>query len=176
MSNSTCCYTDGSFDLKQNYAIQDIRGPLPTPVVHPHSILGVLASNPNTTAFTTIVKKTLLAGILNDPTASFTLFAPIDSGVPSQFLDLGEYSLLKLLDTHLLIHAVPKEFMRGSKGMLVNTRATGTKLFIETRDKKTMIERYATIIGSELVNNGRSVIYYTDKILPLTRNPLAYTS
>ncbi len=167
-------YSDGSYDYKQMYTIQDRRGPLPECVANPNTIFYELFMNPALSKFRDIVNNTGLVGTLNNIQGNFTIFVPINDGIPDSYALDDSYAMRKLVLQHMLQSAVPPAFIKGSSGMLVDTRATGNQILIETRGEISMINGYSRIIGSKQVGN--AFIYLIDKIIPLSSNPLSNIS
>lgn len=179
-------YTDGAYDTKQFYSIQDLRGPLPTCVANPGSIFHELINNETTTKFGSIVRDCpQLMGIFNDPTAAFTVFVPINSGIPDVVAQIADYDKQLLINQHTLSKALPWVFIQGSGGMLVDTRATGNQLFVRTEPGTTSTivagagpgnrfwqGGHANVVGYK--NLGRSLLVAIDRVLPLSLNPLSH--
>lgn len=171
---STHGYMDGSYDYKQMYTIQDLRGPLPIPEIHSNTLFGALASNPDVSYFTEMITKTQLIGVLNNKQGDFTLFVPLNSGIPQYFRDECDYKTRRLILFHMLEHAVPEPFIKGSRAMLVNTRIPGSKLLVENNPLLSpipLINRTSQVIGSQKIGN--AMIYFLDRIIVPDQNPLS---
>lgn len=185
----TATYQDGSLDYRQMYSIPDSRGPLPIPVVHQNTLMYGLFSDPNVSEFLKMVNKTQLPGVLNKLQGDFTLFVPVNGGIPVEYQCANEYLSRRIVLMHMLEHAVAFPFIQGSKSMLVNTRIPGSRLLVENYRNEpeikslggiipgeytTMINRYSTILGWKQF--GRGIIYYIDKMILPESNPLTNVS
>jgi len=164
-------YMDGSYDYKQMYNIQDLNGSLPTLVVHEDTLLHVLTNTKGVSKFKTLVENTKLPGILNSRQGDFTLFVPIDSGIPNAVMNGTQFKTRQTVLYHMLEHAVPVEFVRGSRSMMVNTRLPGSRLLIENYGQGPVINRFSKILGYQYV--GGASVYFIDRILPEGSNPLS---
>ncbi len=166
--------TDPSFDYRQMYDMTDRRGDLPLPVVHPNSIFYELATNPQLSMFKDMVEHTGLVGVLNDPHAKFTLFAPLNTGIPPHFQHFNNYTLRRIILQHMLEKAVPLVFLTSSQGMLVNTRVPGSSLLVRNMNGATIINDFSRVVGNKIVGNCQ--IIFVDKIIPPDSNPLSNVS
>ncbi len=169
-------YSDGSYDYKQMYTIQDRKGPFPIPVVNPNTIFYELASNPDFSMFRSMVERTNLVGCMNNIQGSYTIFVPINSGIPPEYSQLNSYDVRRIVLQHMLETAIPSAFIRGSRGVQMDTRATGNQILVESNPAsgETMINRYSKIIGSKVI--GRAIVYMIDRILPTSIDPLTNVS
>lgn len=168
-------FMDGSYDYKQMYNIQDLKGPLPKPVIYEDTILGAMAQNPDVSQFFDMVTKSRLSATLNSVQGDFTIFVPVNNGIPDCYLDSCDYKNRQIILLHMLEHAVPLAFIKGSRAMFVNTRLTGSRLLIENEIAPLpLINRSSQVLGYKLIGNG--IIYFIDKMILPEDNPLSNVS
>jgi hypothetical protein len=169
-------YSDGSFDYKQMYAMHDSRGSLPIPIVHPGTLMYELKTVPEFATFAALVEHTSLVGILNDPQASFTLFVPVNGGIPPEWLTANSYDIRRCVMRHMLEKPLPPQVLRGSRCMMLDTRVTGHQLLSEYQPAADVVVLDGTSHVVAYKQIGQSVVYTLDRILPMDRNPLSNLS
>jgi hypothetical protein len=126
--------------------------------------------------FRDLVEHTGLVGVLNDPRAKFTLFVPLNAGVPPGVEALDNYTKRRIVLQHMLEKAVPRAFLTGSACMLVNTRVPGSALLITNGTTacgtpETRINDVCRVIGNRIV--GTSQVFLLDRAIPTDTNPLS---
>lgn len=165
-------FDSGSYDYRQMYDIKDLRGNLPTPIIHQDTLLYALSSNPDIAEFFHIVNKTHLTGILNNRQGNFTIFVPLNGGIPNTFRNPDRYRCRQIVLQHMLEQPVPEKFIKGSQATLLNTRVPGSSILVENwYSDLPMINRYSKILASQRIGNG--IIYFIDKMILPDQNPLS---
>jgi hypothetical protein len=164
---------DPSYDIRTQYSIKDICGKLPIPRVNQNTILEFLINEPICFQFTDLILKIdQISGILNDTQTSCTLLVPLH--IMNEIDPKDKYRLRQFLSLHILEKCVSYDFLTSSRGQLLNTRLTGTRIYCQNRLEnldgiRTVYLNQSKIVGMVKVN--RSMIYFIDKALSLDVNP-----
>ena len=161
-------FMDGACDYRQMYDIQDLRGNLPVPVIHKNTLLYAIANNPDVSDFFHILNKTQLTGTLNSMQSACTMFVPLNGGIPQEFKNPGSFECRQIVLRHMMDIPVAEAFIRGSKGVLLNTR--GSKLMLENWNSELpILNRYSQIVASQRI--GRSIVYFIDRMILPDQSP-----
>jgi hypothetical protein len=115
-------FSGGSYDLQHMYSRQDLKGPLPLPVIHQDTVIHYLYTN-GYTKFIDILKKGGLAGVFNDKQTYNTLI------IPEEFPEhLSYYDTKLLLQQHILPRSVDCKFLKSGR------------LFLDTLGSRIMMD------------------------------------
>lgn len=146
-------YTDGSFDYKHMYNMIDLKGPLPRPVIHQYSILGVLYREEHMKIFFNMMVQTpLLAALYNDPNSSMTIFVPSDECNYGVTKDKYRDFIL----SHTINYKLEPCTLFGSKMQYLNTKLNGYRLLIENINEPLL--NGVGVIKSA-IKVGKSIVY-----------------
>jgi hypothetical protein len=151
-------YTNGSYDLKQGYAVQDLQGPLPIPIIHENTLFGALMNDPQLKNFALLISKANLAGIYNSPNINVTLFAPINCPDPCAVL---RSEARKIVLRHTLPRPTPPEFLKSSVAMKLDTWHAGESIISSTINGKTRLNQHSVVLGYKPV--GTAILYGIDR-------------
>ena len=162
----------GSLDFRHMYSIHDRRGKLPEAVTLPNTILDYISKNPQTQMFMKIIEKTNLLGKLNNVQGDFTLFVPIDGGIPEELFNCADYTAQKLVLLHSLEHSVHPDFLKSSKCMTLNTRQLGESILVENKQGRVVINQQSRVISATKV--GRAIVYLIDRMILPSSNPMSF--
>ena len=165
-------YFDGSYDYRQMYDIHDLRGKLPLPAVYEDTLMYALTSNPDVSEFLHLVNKTRLPATLNNLQGDFTLFVPLNGGIPDEYLNPDQYRCRQIVLQHMLEHAVPPPFINRSRAMMLYSRVPGSSMLLENNpDMNPTINRYSQVIGHK--KYGRGIVYFLNRMILPDQNPLS---
>lgn len=159
-------FMDGSYDYRQFYPKQ--KNPI-SQSVPTNTIMYELETNPNVSAFKTIVKKIPnIASLFRDTQSYCTLFVPINSPEMMTIADHYDYyELMKLIQYHTLDRAVSLDFLRSSETMTLKTKLNGFSLYIKNyynnslNGNSTFINETYKIVGYKIFD--RSIVYFIDR-------------
>ena len=102
-------FSGGSYDLQHMYTRQDLKGPLPVPVIHHDTVLYYLFTN-GYQKFVDLLKKGGLAQMFNSKQTYNTLI------VPEQFpTQLSYYDTRLLLQQHILPRSLDCKFLKSGR-------------------------------------------------------------
>lgn len=167
-------FMDGSSDYTHMYNIKDYPGELPTPIIRPNTLFGILKRPEyKCVQFTYLLETLKMVGIYNDSQAHHTLFAPVNMDT-SYVSNLDNFEKRQLVLYHTLSKPLPINFLTSSNGMILPTMQTGSSIYISKMNNETYLNKYAKILGSVTV--GKNVLVFIDKMLYLDNNPLGYTN
>lgn len=167
-------YTDGSYDYSHMYNVKDLNGKLPVPQIHKDSVIGYLTQENISIPFIHMLKKCNLAGIYNDPNASMTVFIPVQL-TDCFVMSIDQLTCRKIVNYHTLERPLCYDFLTSSKGMLLNTKQTGSTIFLEKDvNGQVFLNRESKLLGTK--RWGNSMLCFIDRPISIDNNPLTNIS
>ena len=129
-------------------------------VILPPTIVDIAAQNENFETLVAAVTAADLAGTLSDPTASFTVFAPVNAAFDA--LEELPADLSPILLYHVLGSAVFSDEISNSTVESLNSASPG--IVIEVSDAGVKLNGSASVIAADIVGTN-GVIHVIDKVL-----------
>ena len=163
-------FTDGSYDYRQMYNVQDLRGPLPECRVSIDTIYGYLMQNGLN--FASIISKSRISAQYSNSQSTFTVFVPLDIGSWENETNL--YKIQQLLLAHTLERPLSMGFLKRSLGMRLTTMQDGAYILCENIEGKTILNRTSVVLKE--IKVGGANIFLIDRPIVLDEDPLAHTS
>ncbi len=147
--------------------------------IMPQGNTGVLQVNPGTlwdylnqetdfSIFRHIVATARMEGILNDPSASFTLFLPSDKSLLEKyamdvFRNIDQSTAEHIVKYSSLPREVPFKNISSSSCLRLNTKIRGQDLYSKTTEEGTVLNGKAKIIRPDYIVNN-AILHITDDL------------
>ncbi len=151
--------------------------------IMPQGNTGVIHANPGTlwdylnqetdfSIFRHIVATARMEGLLNDPSADFTLFLPSDAALLEKyamdvFRNIDQSSAEKIVNYSLLLRKVPYKNIESSSCLKLNTRIRGQDLYAKTDNNGTILNGKIKVIRPDYIVNNAIVHITNDMCKPV---------
>lgn len=156
--------SSGPYSQSNNFThmfdFTDYKGPLPTMVPCPNTLLGLIYNNPDFSIFKFMVHRSKLNSFFNLSQADFTVFIPSDKELlkrmdESIFTNMDILTARSIVKSCMLNNRISSEVLEDSPAAYYYTTEPSNRLFITNLNGNTIINNNIKIIKKDiLLKNG----------------------